>query len=155
MNNLPNPTGQRPLGPGSSSDGPWIQEEHQIPNGAQAGRLGPYKITLYKERDTHLRARACQLTCPGPLRMAVLRPPTCRGTSAPEDPPSSEDVRLVPGRASEKLSVVSISRNHLILLSSGVGCCQGFPLPSPPLAPTWSGWDGSGELGRRPKLQSG
>lgn len=100
VNNLPNWT-ERPLGPGSSSDGPWIQEEHQIPNGAQAGRLGPCKITLYKERGTHLRARACQLTCPGPLRMAVLRPPTCRGTSDPEDPPSSEGVRLVPGRASE------------------------------------------------------
>lgn len=45
VNNLPNWT-ERPLGPGSSSDGPWIQEEHQIANstGRETGPLQDYTV---------------------------------------------------------------------------------------------------------------
>lgn len=82
--------------------------------------------------------------------MAALEPslpaagPRRRLPFTPENAPREACGQAGPRKYRRRLSGVSISRNHLTWVPSGVGCHQGFLSPSLPLALTGCGGGGRG-----------
>lgn len=129
----------------SSSDGPWAPEEHQVPSWCKQETWPPLDHAV--QREGPVESKRHELTCWGP-------PDSCAGASqAPlQDPLQATSPQKPSNRAAwpgcsqqmlQTLNLVSISRNHLTEVSSGVGYWQGFLGPLPPLGLTVSILPGS------------